>query len=51
MFCTKCGIKEHMPQAQDPRRQQLIANVLSDFERLSMLPSKVERDDHELEPI
>ncbi len=24
-----------MPQAQDPRRQQLIANVLSDFERLS----------------
>jgi hypothetical protein len=24
-----------MPQAQDPRRQQLIANVLTDFERLS----------------
>lgn len=24
-----------LPQAQDPRRQQLIANVLSDFERLS----------------
>ena len=29
------GIFEATPAAQDPRRQKLIASVLSDFERLS----------------